>query len=48
MADDWRRIAATLADPIRRRVYSSIVLDVTIDLPPKKREKALAASRLPA
>jgi hypothetical protein len=42
MADDWRRIIATLADPVRRQVYASVVLDVPIDLPPKKREKALA------
>jgi hypothetical protein len=43
MADDWRRIVATLADPVRRRAYASVVLDVPIDLPPKKRDKALDA-----
>ena len=43
MADDWRQIVATLADPVRRQVYASIVLNIPIDLPPKKRDKALAA-----
>ncbi|HEY2644550.1 MAG TPA: DUF2087 domain-containing protein [Galbitalea sp.] len=43
MAEDWRRIIATLADPTRRLVYASIVADVAVDIPPKKREKALAA-----
>ena len=43
MADDWRRIAATLADPIRRQVYASVLLDVPLDLPAKKRDKALAS-----
>jgi hypothetical protein len=43
MTDDWRRIIATLADPVRRQVYASVVLDVEVDVPPKKREKALAA-----
>jgi hypothetical protein len=47
MADDWRRIAATLADPVRRQVYASVVLELPLefprDLPPKKRDKALAA-----
>jgi hypothetical protein len=43
MADDWRQLVATLADPVRRQVYASIVLDVPIDLPLKKRDKALAA-----
>ena len=43
MADEWRRVAAALADPVRQRVYASVVLDVPIDLPPKKRDKALAA-----
>jgi hypothetical protein len=43
MADEWRRVAATLDDPVRRRVYASVVLDVPIDLPPKKLDKALAA-----
>jgi hypothetical protein len=42
MADDWRRVAATLADPVRRQVYASVMLDVPLDLPPKKRDKALA------
>ena len=42
MADEWRRITATLADPVRRQVYASVVLDVPIDLAPKKRDKALA------
>jgi hypothetical protein len=41
MADDWRRIAATLADPVRRQAYASVVLNVPIDLPPKKRDKAV-------
>jgi hypothetical protein len=43
MTDDWRRIIATLADPVRRQVYASVVLDVSVEVPPKKREKALAA-----
>ena len=43
MADDWRQIVATLADPVRRQVYASIVLNIPIDLPPKKRDKALAS-----
>ena len=43
MADDWRRIAATLADPLRRQVYASVVLGVPLDLTPKKRDKALAS-----
>jgi hypothetical protein len=43
MADDWRRIAATLDDPLRRQVYASVVLDVPLDLTRKKRDKALAA-----
>ena len=43
MADDWRRIAATLADPVRRRAYASVVLGLPIDLPPKKLDKAIAA-----
>ena len=43
MADDWRRIAATLADPVRRQVYASVVLGVPLDLASKKRDKALAS-----
>jgi len=43
MTDDWRRIIATLADPVRRQVYASVVLDVEVEVPPKEREKALAA-----
>jgi hypothetical protein len=43
MAEEWRRVAATLADPARRQVYASIVLGVTLDMPAKKRAKALAA-----
>jgi hypothetical protein len=43
MADDWRRVAATLADPLRRQVYASLLLDAPIDAPPKKRDKALAS-----
>jgi hypothetical protein len=43
MADDWRRIAATLADSARRQAYASIVLDLPIDLAPRKRDKAVAA-----
>jgi hypothetical protein len=43
MTDDWRRIIATLADPVRRQVYAGVVLDVEVDVPSKKREKALAA-----
>jgi hypothetical protein len=43
MAEDWRHVIATLADPTRRLVYASIIADVAADIPPKKREKALAA-----
>jgi len=43
MADDWRRIIATLADPVRRQVYAGVILDVPVDVPRRKREKALAA-----
>jgi hypothetical protein len=43
MADEWRRIAATLDDPVRRQVYASVVLGVPVDLPSKKLDKALAA-----
>jgi hypothetical protein len=43
VADDWRRIIWALADPVRRQVYASAVLNVPVDLPPKKYEKASAA-----
>jgi hypothetical protein len=43
MADDWRRIAATLADPVRRRIYASIVLGLPTEATGKKRDKAIAA-----
>ena len=43
MADEWRRVAATLDDPVRRQVYASVVLGVPVDLPTKKLDKALAA-----
>lgn len=43
MADGWRRIAATLADPVRRQVYASIILSQQLELPTKKHKKALAA-----
>jgi hypothetical protein len=43
MADDWRRIVATLADPVRRQVYAGIVLGVPIGLAQKKRDNAIAA-----
>jgi hypothetical protein len=48
MADEWRRVVATLADPVRRQVYASIVLgadgSVSGDsiIPQKKRGKAIA------
>jgi len=43
MADDWRRIIATLSDPVRRRVYASLVLDVDVELSTKKRDQAVAS-----
>jgi hypothetical protein len=43
MAEEWRRIVATLADDDRRRMYASIVLGVPIDLTEKKHDKAVAA-----
>ena len=51
MADEWRRVVGTLADPVRLRVYASVVLghadgrlgDDASMLPAKKREKAVAA-----
>jgi hypothetical protein len=43
MAEDWRRVVASLADPTRRLVYASLITDVAVDIPPKKRDKALAA-----
>jgi hypothetical protein len=42
MARNWRRIAATLADPDRRRVYAEAVLGLP-GTPGRKREKALDA-----
>jgi hypothetical protein len=41
MAEEWRRIVAVLADPIRRRVYASVVLGIAPEVPAKKHEKAL-------
>ena len=43
MADEWRQVAATLDDPVRRQVYASVVLGLPIDVPAKKLDKALAA-----
>jgi hypothetical protein len=43
MAEDWRRIIATLADPVRRRVYASLVLDIDVELSAKKRDQAVAS-----
>jgi hypothetical protein len=46
MAEDWRRLIATLADETRRAVYASIVLgnsDAATHLTARKREKAIAS-----
>jgi hypothetical protein len=49
VADEWRRVVATLADATRRRAYASIVLDDSAAfeaigaLPGKRREKAITA-----
>jgi hypothetical protein len=43
MTDNWRRVVATLADPMRRQVYAGAVLGVPVEVPLKKRQKALTA-----
>ena len=43
MAEEWRRVVATLADPARRQVYASILLGSAVDVPAKKLKKALQA-----
>ncbi|HEX4443827.1 MAG TPA: DUF2087 domain-containing protein [Galbitalea sp.] len=43
MAEEWRRVVAVLADPVRRRLYAGVVLGVPVDVPVKKKDKALKA-----
>jgi hypothetical protein len=43
MAEEWRRVVAALADPTRRAVYAGLVLGAEVDIPSKKRDKALTA-----
>ena len=41
MAEEWRRIVAALADPVRREVYASIVLGTPLPVAGKRLEKTL-------
>lgn len=43
MAEEWRRIVATLADPYRRQVYAEVVLGAAPESSTTKRTKALDA-----
>ena len=43
MTNEWRRVVASLANAERRAVYASVVLGVSVDVPPARLAKAQAA-----
>ncbi|MDM4762747.1 DUF2087 domain-containing protein [Galbitalea sp. SE-J8] len=43
MTQEWRRVAAVLADEVRRHAYAELVLGVPTTLSPREHRRALAA-----